>query len=165
MRFEAKTGHATKQKTACLVLPVYSSGALPASAKSVNAATNGLIANLLEDGDIEGKVGDALLVKPPQNQGQTLLADRILLIGCGDRKKFDRKQYRKAIRVAFGALRKTCRSLAPRRVSLHDHEDQRQNKTHRTDVDRTHSKSVPGRSNPQGHQTWRCHGPGHEHFA
>jgi leucyl aminopeptidase len=103
MRFEVKTGHATKQKTACLILPVYSSGALPASTKGVNADTDGLIANLLEDGDIEGKVGDALLVKPPQS----LLARRILLIGCGDRKKFDRKQYRKAIRVAFGALRKT----------------------------------------------------------
>jgi len=103
MRFEAKTGHAAEQKTACLILPVYSSGALPASTKSVNTATEGLLANLLEEGDIEGKVGDALLVKPPQS----LRANRILLIGCGDRKTFDRKQYRKAVRVAFGALRKT----------------------------------------------------------
>jgi leucyl aminopeptidase len=107
MRFEAKTGHAADQKTACLILPVYSSGALPASTKSVNTATGGLIAGLLEDGDIEGKVGDALLVKPPQLQGQKLHADRILLIGCGERNKFDRKQFRKAIGAAFSTLRKT----------------------------------------------------------
>ena len=103
MRFEAETGDITKQKTACLILPVYASGTLPASTKSMNAATDGLIAGLLKDGDIEGKVGDALLIKPPQK----LSADRILLIGCGDREKFDRKQYRKAVRVAFGSLRKT----------------------------------------------------------
>jgi len=105
MRFEAKMGPAAEQKTACLILPVYSSGALPAATKSVNSATNGLIADLLRDGDIEGKVGDALLVKPPQSHD--LRAKRILLIGCGDRKDFNRKKYRKAVRVAIGALRKT----------------------------------------------------------
>jgi len=107
MRFEAKTGHAAEQKTACLILPVYSSGTLPASTKNANAATGGLIANLLEEGDIEGKIGDALLVKPPRNGNLNLRCGRILLIGCGDRKNFGRKQYRKAVHVAFGALRKT----------------------------------------------------------
>jgi len=107
MRFEVKTGHATKLKTACLILPVYSSGALPAATKSVNSKTGGHIADLLADGDIEGKIGDALLVKPPQGHGRDLSADRVLLIGCGERKSFNRKQYRKAIRVAFGVLRKT----------------------------------------------------------
>ncbi len=107
MRFEAKTGHAAAQKTACLILPVYSSGALVASTKNVDSATDGLIASLLKDGDIAGKVGDSLLVKPPGNPGQNIRAERILLIGCGDRKTFDRKKYRKAVRVAFGSLRKT----------------------------------------------------------
>ena len=105
MRFEAKSGHAAEQKTACVILPVYSSGTLSAATKNVNAATDGLIADLLQDGDIEGKVGDALLVKPPRDSN--LRAERILLIGCGDRQKFNRKQYRKAMRVACGALRKT----------------------------------------------------------
>ncbi len=105
MRFEAKTGRAAEQKTACLILPVYSSGALPPATKNVNSATGGLIADLLEDGDISGKVGDALLVKPPQDSD--LRAKRLLLIGCGDRQDFNRKQYRKAVRVACGALRKT----------------------------------------------------------
>lgn len=103
MRFEAKTGHATEQKTACLILPVYASGKLPASTRRVDTIADGLIAGLLEDGDIAGKVGDALLLKAPT----TLKADRILLIGCGERDKFDRKQYRKAVRAAFGTLRQT----------------------------------------------------------
>ncbi len=107
MRFETKTGHAAEQKTACLILPVYSSGALPVSTKSVNTATDGLIADLLKDGDIEGKIGNTLLVKPPHLQGRKLPAERILLIGCGERNKFDRKQFRKAIGAAFSALRKT----------------------------------------------------------
>lgn len=103
MRFEAKTGHAAEQKTACLILPVYSSGTLPAATKSVDKAIGGAIAELLDDGDIKGKIGDALLVKPPAGSR----ADRILLIGCGERKEFDRKTFRKAVRVAFGTLRKT----------------------------------------------------------
>ncbi len=109
MRFAAKTGSATEQKTACLILPVYSSGALPASTKQVNSAANGLIADLLRDGDIEGKVGDTLLIKPPQDvlESRGLRAERILLIGCGERKNFARKQYRRAVGVAYAALCKT----------------------------------------------------------
>ena len=104
MRFEVKTGNAASQKTDCLILPVYSStGALPAATKSMNAATDGLIEGLLKDGDISGKIGDTLLIKPPQN----INAARLLLVGCGEKDKFDRKAYRKAIRIALGSLRKT----------------------------------------------------------
>jgi leucyl aminopeptidase len=107
MRFEVKTGQAIKLKTPCLILPVYTSGALPAATRSVDSKIGGHIAELLADGDIEGKIGDALLVKPPQGHGRGLPADRLLLIGCGERKEFNRKQFRKAVRVAFGVLRKT----------------------------------------------------------
>lgn len=103
MRFDVKTGASTTQKTACLILPIYSSGPLPASTKAMDRATQGLISELVNAGDIDGKSGSTLLVKPP---GPTSCS-RVMLVGCGDQKKFDRKKYRTALRAAFAALRKT----------------------------------------------------------
>jgi len=103
MRFEVKTGAATTLKTSCLILPVYASGPLASTSRSVNAATGGLIADLVDGGDIRGKVGDTLLVHP----GTGVSAQRIMLVGCGEKAKFDRKQYRKALRAAYAALART----------------------------------------------------------
>jgi leucyl aminopeptidase len=103
MRFEVKTGTATSVKTTCLLVPVYSSGPLAASARAVNAATGGLIADLIDGGDMRGKVGDTLLAAP----GDGIAAKRIMLVGCGDKDKFDRGQYRKALQSACAALART----------------------------------------------------------
>jgi len=103
MRFEVKTGAATKVKTSCLILPVYESGPLTPAARAVNTASDGLIADLLDGGDIRGKVGDTLLARP----GAGVAAKRIMLVGCGDKKKFDRKQYRRALQAAYAALART----------------------------------------------------------
>ncbi|MGI9342724.1 MAG: leucyl aminopeptidase [Gammaproteobacteria bacterium] len=103
MRFEVKTGAATKVKTSCLILPVYESGPLPSVARAVNKASDGLIADLLGGGDIRGKIGDTLLARP----GAGVAAKRIMLVGCGDKKKFNRKQYRRALQAAYAALART----------------------------------------------------------
>jgi len=103
MRFEVKTGAVTNLKTSCLILPVYSSGPLASTSRSIDAATNGLVTNLVDGGDIRGKVGDTLLAYP----GDGVAATRIMLVGCGDKSKFDRKQYRKALRAAYAALART----------------------------------------------------------
>ena len=103
MRFDVKTGSATKQRTACLILPIYSEGSLPPSTRSVNSATGRLISELVESRDIKGDPGDTLLIKPPGK----LACKRIMLVGCGARDEFDRKNYRKALQGAFSALRKT----------------------------------------------------------
>jgi len=103
MRFDVKTGAATKLKTVCLILPIYSSGPLPAATRAVDAATGGLVTDLIDCGDISGKVGSTLLVRP----GKSVASERILLVGCGEKAGFDRKQYRKVMRAAFTALSKT----------------------------------------------------------
>lgn len=103
MRFEVKTGAATKVKTSCLIVPVYASGPLSPTTRSVNTATGGLIADLVEGGDIRGKIGDTLIAQP----GDGVAASRIMLVGCGEKDKFDRKQYRKALLAAYSALART----------------------------------------------------------
>jgi len=103
MRFEVKTGAATKLKTSCLIVPVFSSGPLPATTRSVDVACEGLVTDLVDGGDIRGKIGDTLIARA----GAGMDANRIMLVGCGEKSKFNRKQYRKALRAAYSALAKT----------------------------------------------------------
>jgi leucyl aminopeptidase len=73
-------------KTACLVLPVFSSKKTSAHAAG---ELGKLIANLQKRGDIEGKPGNALLLP----HIDTIAADRLLLVGIGDGKALTRTQY------------------------------------------------------------------------
>jgi leucyl aminopeptidase len=103
MRFDVKTGPATKQRTACLILPVYSKGPLPQATKAIDTRTNGLISEFVAAGDIKGNPGDTLIMKAPDG----LSCERIMLVGCGAKDEFDRKKYRRALSAAFARLRKT----------------------------------------------------------
>jgi leucyl aminopeptidase len=100
MRFEVKTGAAASQRAACAILPVYADGILPASTRSVDRASGGLISELVKGRDIKGHSGETLLLAGSDK----LPVKRILLVGCGPQDAFDRKAYRKATRAALAAL-------------------------------------------------------------
>ncbi|UCG74191.1 MAG: leucyl aminopeptidase [Chromatiales bacterium] len=104
MQFQVSTATADKQRTDCLILPVYSNGAtLPAPTRAADRALGGQIAELVAAGDMRGNVGDTLLVRAPSG----LPFKRVLLTGCGDKKDYDRKRYQRALRAAYAAWRKT----------------------------------------------------------
>jgi leucyl aminopeptidase len=103
MRFQVKTGAASWQASTCVILPVFTSGRQASSTREVDSAAGGLISEVISSGDIKGKAGETLLLASAGG----LARKRILLVGCGDRKCFDRKTYRKAMRAAFSALAKT----------------------------------------------------------
>lgn len=73
-------------KTDCLVLPVF-------SGKHISHHTTGVLASLINQlkkrGDIEGNVGDVLLLP----HVESITADRLLLLGAGDDKPLTRTQY------------------------------------------------------------------------
>jgi leucyl aminopeptidase len=69
----------------------------------MDKATQGLISELVAGGDIDGKPGSTLLIKPPAS----VSCKRIMLVGCGEKEKFNRQKYRRALQAAFTALRKT----------------------------------------------------------
>jgi leucyl aminopeptidase len=108
MRFQAKSGIVKNQRTACLILPVYASGALPRVTSSVDSALDGMIASLVSSGDFKAEPGDTLLLRSPAGQPSQC----ILLVGCGERTKFDRSTYRRALNGAYAALAKTRREDA-----------------------------------------------------
>ncbi len=101
MEFEAKSGVPSNQHTACLILGVFEKRKLPAVSDSVDQACNGQLRQLLKSGDMDGKLGQSLLLHQPRE----LPCKRILLIGCGAEKDFTMAAYRKAMGKAVSALK------------------------------------------------------------
>ena len=91
MEYTVKSGNPEKQRIGCVVIPVYASRKLSPSAKIIDKASNGYISTLIRRGEIEGDLGNTLLLHNIENT----LCDRILLIGCGKEKNIDVKTFYK----------------------------------------------------------------------
>ncbi len=91
MEYTVKSGNPEKQRIGCVVIPVYASRKLSLSAKIMDKASNGYISNLIRRGEIEGDLGNTLLLHNVENT----LCDRVLLIGCGKEKNIDAKAFYK----------------------------------------------------------------------
>lgn len=103
MEFSIKSGSPEKQRSACVVVGVFDSRKLSLAAELLDNASRGYLSELLRRGDMEGKVGNTLLLhKVPGTE-----ADRILLIGLGKEREFREKEYRTAIATAVRTLNET----------------------------------------------------------
>jgi leucyl aminopeptidase len=100
MEFLIKSGNAEKQRTACLVVGVFESRKLSPAAKAIDKISDKFISNAIRRGDIEGKAGQSLLL----HNVPGLLADRLLLIGCGKEREINDNQYRNIISNAINQL-------------------------------------------------------------
>jgi leucyl aminopeptidase len=104
MEFSVKTGHAEKQKTHCIVTGVFETRTPSMSTQQLNDASAGYLTELLMSGDLDGKLGETLLVaKVPK-----LLCDRVLLIGCGRLDALEDKEFRDITKKAFKAVQNTA---------------------------------------------------------
>jgi len=113
MEFGVKSGSPDKQRTACLVVGVFEPRRLSSAAEKLDVHTDGFLSNLLRRGDIEGKVGQSLML---HNVPKTL-AERILLVGCGRERELGENQYRKILAKTASLLNQTgaleCTSFLP----------------------------------------------------
>jgi len=100
MEFPVKTGAPARQRTACVVLPVFQGKPLAAPAREIDSACGGLLKQLVRSGDAAAELGRCLLV--PQLPGAG--AARALVVGCGNPADFDAKRYRIAVNAATRAL-------------------------------------------------------------
>jgi leucyl aminopeptidase len=103
MHYTVKTGDPAKQRTACLVLGVFAQRKLSDPAERVDGAAAGFLRNLVKRGDIEGKVGQTLMVYDVPG----VRAERVLLVGCGKRKELSAAQYRKVVAAAVPVLNRS----------------------------------------------------------
>ncbi len=100
MEFTVKSGTPEKQRTACVVVGVFEPRRLSAVAERLDEVTGGYISNLIRRGDLEGKLGQTLLLHNVPNT----LCDRVLLIGCGRERELNEVNYRKIIAKAASTL-------------------------------------------------------------
>ncbi len=103
LEFSTKVAEPDKLATGALVVGIYESGKLSASAEAVDRAAKGLITELIKRRDIDGKLGATrVLLKPA-----SLACERLILVGLGKEPEFGAKAYREAVRNAVNALKDT----------------------------------------------------------
>ena len=99
MTFSARNvSDAATATTQCAILPLFHGAKLSGVALTLDRASSGAIKAALALGDFSAKSGECLIL--PGAGG----ARRILLLGCGDAKKFDREAARKFSRHLYRAL-------------------------------------------------------------
>jgi len=108
MRFDVKTGAATKQRTGCAILPVYKDGVLTSATRTIDKSLGGLISAAVKAHDIRGETGETLLLQT----GDDAPCKRVLLVGCGPQDSFNRKAFRKATQAALRSLARLGQSSA-----------------------------------------------------
>jgi len=102
MKYALLTTAVTSKATDCLVLGVWTRGRLSAPAAACDKALEGALTRVVASGDVNGKIGDTLLVHPLSGA-----AKRILLVGCGDEGALDARSYRKLVSASIKAVLKT----------------------------------------------------------
>src|SRR3990172_6458750 len=104
MEFSIKSTVPGKHRSACIVVGVFESKQLSASAASLDKLSGGLLTSMVKRGDIEGKSGQTLML----HSAQKTLAERILLVGVGKQEEFGDIPYRKALSKAVATLKETA---------------------------------------------------------
>ncbi len=92
---------ASKNATACVIAPVFTAKKLPEAARQLDTLAGGALSAAIKLGDFSGKSGQKLLLP---GAGK---ARRILLIGCGDAKKFNREAARTFTQTVYAAIAAT----------------------------------------------------------
>lgn len=103
MEYSIKTGDPVKQRTACLILGVFSHRQLSSLAQQVDKASKGQLSSLLKRGDMDGNPGQQLMVYDLPGVD----AERVLLVGLGKARELTMKVYGEAVAAAVKRLNET----------------------------------------------------------
>ena len=103
MDFSIKSGSPEKQRTACVIVGIFSTRRLSNPAKTIDIASKQHLSALIRRGDMDGDNGQHLLL----HNVPGVMADRVLLIGCGKEREIDDRNYRAIIENSVNALNKT----------------------------------------------------------
>jgi len=105
-----------RAKTACLVLGVFkgktaAQAELTPAARRADRAAQGALRAVLAQGDLPGRAGSTVLLRRLAG----LAAERVLLVGLGEKSEFDETRFRDVIRSVANALKE----LAVRDATLY----------------------------------------------
>lgn len=102
MDYAIETAPLEELQCDCIVVGVYQDQQLSPSAQALNEHTHGLIAAIVNRGDLSGKNGETVLINAVP--GDKIA--RILLVGLGENKPLSGKNYKKALLAAANSLKK-----------------------------------------------------------
>ncbi|OBS09723.1 leucyl aminopeptidase [Acidihalobacter prosperus] len=101
MEFSPATLAVQETKTPCLVLGIFKGSSRPSGLiKQIDDATGGWLQKQLKRGDFGGAKGQTQYLYDPPG----LLAERLLLVGCGDSAEFGERAYLEACQTAAKTL-------------------------------------------------------------
>ena len=103
MEYRVKRTQITSAKTACACVAVFANNQLSAEAQKLDKLYDGIISSAVKSGDINGKIGEALLLRLPDKS----MHQRIILAGCGKPKEIDILKYRKILNAVLNNVKKT----------------------------------------------------------
>jgi leucyl aminopeptidase len=98
--YKVKSGSPEKQRSACLVVAVFENQIMSPAARIINKNTGRMISALMNRGDITGECEETVLL--PQVTG--IQADRVLLVGCGDKAEFSIGKLQKVTTAVISKL-------------------------------------------------------------
>lgn len=108
MEFSIKNTLPEKQRATCIVIGIFETCQLSASAQALDSASEGYLSGILTTGDMDGRVGSTLLL----HRVPGISNERVLLVGLGKAEEFDTKAFITSINAAMKALNDTGASSA-----------------------------------------------------
>ena len=100
MEFVLKHNTAEKARSACQIITVMQARKLSASGQRVDKANKGMLSAILKRGDMEGKLGQTLLLPSTGITG----VQRLLLVGCGKESELNERAFTRIINAIASAL-------------------------------------------------------------
>ncbi|MBC5811100.1 MAG: leucyl aminopeptidase [Candidatus Eremiobacteraeota bacterium] len=108
MNIRVSSGTPSSLDAGALVVPVFDDGKLDGATEVADKELSGAIADVLSSGEIKGKTGEVSLI-----HAKDLKVKRVLIVGLGDRKKFEPQMLAKTAGTAVRYLGKRgLRSIA-----------------------------------------------------
>ncbi len=110
-----------EQVTSCAIIGIFDSRSMTSAATAFDKASGGAVSAVLDRGDLDGKKGQHVLL----GQLNNCAAERVLLVGCGKKDKFDETAYRTIVTAAIKAVKQTgatdaCIYLSELSVTVRD---------------------------------------------
>jgi leucyl aminopeptidase len=103
MDLEIVSGSPAQYRTPCVIAAVYAKRRLSDAAAQLDKAGDGYISRILKRGDLEGRVGQTLLLQ----QVPGTAAERVLLVGCGTEGELGDHKFREVLVKVALALNET----------------------------------------------------------
>lgn len=101
MEFSLTTTPLSTVQSDCVIVGVFANQELSSSASALDKISHGLVSDLLKRGDMDGKIGETLII--PVITDSTIA--RILLVGLGSNQTLSAKNYRKILSCVVNSLK------------------------------------------------------------